>query len=259
MDCGGIGPASRSKIRAPPDVGRRPPAAARWSSTFPRRSAPQAEHLTLVDLQVEAIEAVTCPPASSAAETRMVAVIERIPLASVHRSCGLATYPASRSRRRAWRVACSHDRQVRVLRERTWHAPTDAPSSSAAVFIPGEHGPISLVKGSGARALKSISKPGERGVASELIGQIVAEANTKEVRRTEGPSRTWTPQAAVEDVLHDLEPAAAAAKKLPPDEAAGRGVVPRHRPSGRAVGQCGQPDEQASIDKLATLFGTTPA
>ena len=144
--------------------------------------------------------------------------------------------------------------------ESEWHALTDAPLLiTAAVFIPGEHGPISLVKEASASA-KSISKPGERGIANELIGQIVAEANTKEARAELKDHRGPTPQAAVEDVLHDLEPAAAALKKLPPDEAAQ--VAAWFLDIARAVAQSAKsvnPDEQAAIDKLATLFGTTPA
>ncbi len=142
--------------------------------------------------------------------------------------------------------------------ESEWHALTDAPLLiTAAVFIPGEHGPISLVKEASASA-KSISKPGERGVANELIGQIVAEANTKEARAELKEHRGPTPQAAVEDVLHDLEPAVAALKKLPADEAAQ--VAAWFLDIARAVAQSAKsvnPDEQASIDKLATLFGTT--
>ena len=144
--------------------------------------------------------------------------------------------------------------------ESEWHALTDAPLLiTAAVFIAGEHGPISMVKEASASA-KSISKPGERGVANELIGQIVAEANTKEARAELKEHRGPTPQAAIEDVLHDLEPAAAALKKLPPDEAAQ--VAAWFVDIARAVAQSAKtvnPDEQATIDKLATLFGTTPA
>jgi hypothetical protein len=144
--------------------------------------------------------------------------------------------------------------------ESEWHALTDAPLLiTAAVFIPGEHGPISLVKEASASA-KSISKPGERGVANELIGQIVAEANTKEARAELKEHRGPTPQAAVEDVLRELEPAAAALKKLPADEAAH--VTAWFLDIARAVAQSAKtvnPDEQATIDKLATLFATTPA
>ena len=144
--------------------------------------------------------------------------------------------------------------------ESEWHALTDAPLLiTAAVFIPGEHGPISLVKEASASA-KSISKPGERGVANELIGQIVAEANTKEARAELKEHRGPTPQAAIESALHDLEPAAAALKKLPPDEAAQ--VAAWFLDIARAVAQSAKsvnPDEQATLDKLTTLFGTTSA
>src|SRR5690242_19716805 len=103
--------------------------------------------------------------------------------------------------------------------ESEWHALTDAPLLvTAAVFYAGEHGPISMMKEASASA-KSISRPGERGVANELIGQIVAEANTKEARSELKEHRGPTPQAAIENVLHELEPAAAALKKLPPEEA----------------------------------------
>ena len=69
-----------------------------------------------------------------------------------------------------------------VFTDSEWHALTDAPLLvTAAVFVVGEHGPISMMKEASASA-RSIAKPGERGVANELIGQIVAEANTKEAR-----------------------------------------------------------------------------
>jgi hypothetical protein len=141
-----------------------------------------------------------------------------------------------------------------------WHALTDAPLLvTAAVFFAGEHGPISMMKEASASA-KSISKPGERGVANELIGQIVAEANTKESRAELKEHRGPTPQAAIESALHDLEPAAAALKKLPPDEAAQ--VAAWFVAIADAVAQSAKtvnPDEQATIAKLSALFGVTPA
>src|SRR6476469_5811169 len=139
-----------------------------------------------------------------------------------------------------------------------WHALTDAPLLvTAAIFYAGEHGPISMVKEASASA-RSISKPGERGVANELIGQIVAEANTKEARAEMTEHRGPTPQAAIEGVLHDLEPAAAALKKLPPEEASQ--VVAWFLDIARAVAQSAKTvnsDEQAAIEKLTTLFATT--
>ena len=143
-----------------------------------------------------------------------------------------------------------------VFDESEWHALTDAPLLvTAAVFYAGEHGPISMMKEASASA-RSISKPGERGVANELIGQIVAEANTKEARAELKEHRGPTPQAAIESVLHELEPAAAALGKLPPDEAAQ--IAEWFVAIARAVAQSAKsvnPDEQATIDKVAALFG----
>src|SRR5262245_59379998 len=142
-----------------------------------------------------------------------------------------------------------------------WHALTDAPLLvTAAVFIAGEHGPISMVKEASASA-KAITRPGEHGVANALIGEIVAEANTKEARHDmrehhKGP----TPQAAIEAVLHDLEPAAAALRKLPDDEAAQ--VADWFLAIAHAVAASAKTvnaDEQATIDKLANLFGVATA
>jgi len=145
-----------------------------------------------------------------------------------------------------------------VFTESEWHALTDAPLLvTAAVFLVGEHGPISLMKEASASA-RSISRPGERGAANELIGQIVAEANTKEARAEMKEHRGPTPQAAIESVLHDLEPAAAALKKLPPDEAAQ--VAAWFVAIAEAVAQSAKtvnPAEQATIGKLAALFGVT--
>jgi hypothetical protein len=139
-----------------------------------------------------------------------------------------------------------------------WHALTDAPLLiTAAIFFAGEHGPISMVKEASASA-RSISKPGERGVANVLIGQIVAEANTKEARAEMKEHRGATPQAAIESVLHDLQPAAAALEKLPPDEAAQ--VAAWFLAIAEAVASAAKTvnaDEQATIEKLGALFGVT--
>src|SRR4051794_16726880 len=143
-----------------------------------------------------------------------------------------------------------------VFTDDEWHAVTDAPLLvTAAVFYAGEHGPISMMKEASASA-RAIAKPGERGVANELIGQIVAEANTKEARHEVKEHKGPTPQAVVESVLHDLEPAAAALKKLPPDEAAQ--VAAWFVAIAEAVAKSAKtvnPDEQATIAKLAALFG----
>jgi hypothetical protein len=139
-----------------------------------------------------------------------------------------------------------------------WHALTDAPLLiTAAIFFAGEHGPISMVKEASASA-RSISKPGERGVANALIGQIVAEANTKEARAEMKEHRGATPQAAIESVLRDLQPAAAALEKLPPEEAAQ--VAAWFLAIAQAVASAAKAvnaDEQTTIAKLGALFGVT--
>jgi hypothetical protein len=139
-----------------------------------------------------------------------------------------------------------------------WHALTDAPLMiTAAIFYVGEHGPISMMKEASASA-RTISKPGERGVANELIGQIVAEANTKEARSELKEHRGPTPQAAVESALHELEPAAAALRKLPAAEA--EQVSAWFVAIARAVAGAAKsvnPEEEATIDKIEALFGAT--
>src|SRR3954468_1292833 len=90
--------------------------------------------------------------------------------------------------------------------EDEWHALTLAPLRiTSAVFVAGEHGPISMVKEASASA-RSITKPGERGVANALIGEIVAEANTKEARHEMKEHRGPTPQAAIDATLEELQP-----------------------------------------------------
>jgi hypothetical protein len=139
-----------------------------------------------------------------------------------------------------------------------WHALTDAPMLvTAAVFYAGEHGPISMLKEATASA-HAIAKPGEHGPANELIGHIVSEANSKEARAEIKEHRGPTPQAAIESVLHELEPAAAALKKLPADESAQ--VAAWFVAIAQAVAQSAKtvnPDEQATIDKIKSLFGVT--
>lgn len=140
--------------------------------------------------------------------------------------------------------------------ESEWHALTEAPLLvTTALFVVGEHGPISMVKEASASA-RAIAKPGERGVANALIGQIVADANTKEARAEMRERRGPTPQAAVESVLQELAPAADALKKLPADEAAEvAGWYVAIAEAVAASAKTVNPDEQATIDKIGALFG----
>ena len=145
-----------------------------------------------------------------------------------------------------------------VFTDEEWHALTEAPLLvTTAVFLAGEHGPISMVKEASASA-RSIANPGERGAANEIIGAIVAEANTKEARAEIKEHRGPTVQVAIEGVLHDLGPATVALQKLPPDEAAH--VAAWLMDIATAVARSAKtvnPDEQATIVKLGALFGVT--
>lgn len=145
-----------------------------------------------------------------------------------------------------------------VFTDEEWHAIVDAPLLiTAAIFIPGEHGPISMVKEASASA-RAISRPGERGPANALIGEIVAEANTKETRHEMKEHRGPTPEAAIESALNDLEPAAEALEKLPPEESAQVAawfvdIAKAVAASAKTVNEA----EQATIAKIAALFGVS--
>lgn len=145
-----------------------------------------------------------------------------------------------------------------VFSEAEWHALTDAPLLvTAAVFYAGEHGPISILKETAAGA-RAIAQPGEHGVANELIGEIVSEANAKEARAEVREHRGPTPQAAIENVLHELEPAAAALQKLPSDEA--KEVAAWFVDIAEAVARSAKtvnPEEEGTLEKLSDLFGLT--
>ena len=147
-----------------------------------------------------------------------------------------------------------------VFTDAEWHALTDTPLLiTAALFYAGEHGPISVIKEASASA-RAITKPGEHGSANELIGEIVAVANDKEARTEVKEHRGATPQAAIENVLHELEPAAAALQKLPPDEA--KEVAAWFIDIAEAVARSAKkvnPDEEATINKLRVLFGLSPS
>lgn len=136
-----------------------------------------------------------------------------------------------------------------------WHALTEAPLLvTTAVFLAGEHGPISMVKEASASA-RAIAQPGEHGAANALIGEIVAEANTKEARAEMKEHRGPTLQVAIEGVLTELAPAAAALRRLPPVEAAEVAgwfldIATAVAASAKSV----NPDEQATIDKIRAVF-----
>jgi hypothetical protein len=143
-----------------------------------------------------------------------------------------------------------------VFTEAEWHALTEAPLLIAeAVFLVGEHGPISMLKEASASA-RAIAHPGEHQGANALIGQIVAEANTKEARSEVKKHRGPTPQVAVEGMLQELQPAATALRKLPSDEA--QQVAAWFVSIAEAIARSAKsvnPDEDTTISKVADTFG----
>lgn len=141
-----------------------------------------------------------------------------------------------------------------------WHALTDAPLLvTLAIFITGEHGPISMVKEASASA-RAIARPGDRGSSTALIAEIAAEAESKEARHDMKEHRGASIDEALQRSLTDLQPAATALAKLPADEAAqvGAWLVDIAKAVAGAA-KTVNPAEQAAIDKIAALFTPPPA
>ncbi|MGZ4690218.1 MAG: hypothetical protein ACXVKA_03040 [Acidimicrobiia bacterium] len=136
-----------------------------------------------------------------------------------------------------------------------WHALTDAPLLvTLAIFATGEHGPISMVKEAAASA-RAIAHPGEHGPANDLIAEIAAAAETKDARHDMKEHRGRSMDEALQHSLTDLAPAAAALKKLPPDEAAQVGTW--FVDIAKAIAEAAKtvnPAEQAAIDQITALF-----
>jgi hypothetical protein len=147
-----------------------------------------------------------------------------------------------------------------VFSDVEWHALTDAPLLiTLAIFVTGEHGPISMVKEATASA-RAIARPGDRGSADALIAQIATDAETKEARRDMKEHQSASTDQTLQSCLADLHPAAVALEKLPADEAAqvGAWLVDIAKAVARAA-KTVNPAEQAAIDQIATLFTPTAA
>jgi hypothetical protein len=140
-----------------------------------------------------------------------------------------------------------------------WHALTDAPLLiTLAMFATGEHGPISMVKEASASA-RELARPGERGTATALIGEIATGAESKEARHDMKDHRGSSPDNVVQSVLADLQPAAGALSKLPSDEAAQVGAWftdIAKAVAGAAKGVSSK--EQATIEQIEKLFTRSP-
>jgi len=145
-----------------------------------------------------------------------------------------------------------------VFSDAEWHALTDAPLLiTQAIFVTGEHGPISLVKEASASA-RAIARPGNRGSADALITQIAADAETKEARHDMKEHRGSSIDETLQRSLADLQPAGTALAKLPADEAAqvGAWLVDIAKAVAGAA-KTVRPAEQAAIDQIAALFTPT--
>jgi hypothetical protein len=140
-----------------------------------------------------------------------------------------------------------------------WHALADAPLLvTMAVFAAGEHGPISMVKEASASA-RAIARPGEHGEADELIGQIAAEAETKEARHDMKEHRGPDLDAAIAGALADLAPAAAAlhAKATPIEAAEVASWLVAIAQAVAAAAKTVNPKEQETIEKITAIFEVT--
>jgi hypothetical protein len=147
-----------------------------------------------------------------------------------------------------------------VFSDAEWHAITDAPLLvTLAIFVTGEHGPISMVKEASASA-RAIARPGDRGTADALITEIAAVAENSEARHDMKQHRGSSVDETLQRALADLQPAATALAKLPADEAAqvGAWLVDIAKAVAGAA-KTVNPDEEAAIDNIATLFTPTAA
>jgi hypothetical protein len=137
-----------------------------------------------------------------------------------------------------------------------WQSIEEAPLLiSLAMVAVGQHGPISMVKEASASA-RTLTKPGDRGSANELIAQIAHDAESKEARHDVRAHKDKTMDAVVESSLAGLATAATALRaKLPPDEYAQVGAWLLDLASAVASASKGVSEkEQATVDKIAAVL-----
>src|SRR2546421_1099699 len=142
-----------------------------------------------------------------------------------------------------------------VFSDEEWKAITEAPLwVTLAMVAVGEHGPISVVKEAAASA-RAVARP-PVGPADELIAEIAREAESREARHDVRQHRGKKLDDVVEGAMADLGKAAAALRKLPADEAAQ--ISNWFVDIAKAVAAAAKtvtPAEQATIDRIAQLFG----
>jgi hypothetical protein len=136
-----------------------------------------------------------------------------------------------------------------------WKALTEAPLVvTLALFIVGEHGPISMIKEATASA-RAIAHPPAGGPADELIAEIAREAESKEARHDALHNRGTDVQHAFEAAMADLGSAATVVRKLAPDE--GAQVSAWFVDIAKAVAAAAKtvtPAERATIERISSLF-----
>ena len=136
-----------------------------------------------------------------------------------------------------------------------WHTLIEVPLVvTLAMVAAGDHGPISMVKEASATA-RALTRPGDRGVANELIGQIAHDAESREARHDANAHRGKTMDAVIDGALSECRRAASVLEKLPADEA--NQVRSWFVDIARAVAGASKgvgPNEQATIDKIAAVF-----
>jgi hypothetical protein len=145
-----------------------------------------------------------------------------------------------------------------VFNDAEWHALTDAPLLvTLAIFVTGEHGPISALKEAAASA-RAIARPGNRGSADALIVAIAADAEAKDARHDMKEHQGKSMDETLQRSLADLQTAAATLAKLPADEAAqvGAWLVDIAKAVAGAAKNV-NPAEQAAIDQITSLFAPT--
>jgi len=139
--------------------------------------------------------------------------------------------------------------------EQQWADITEAPLQIImTMFAAGEHGPISAIKESAAGA-KVLSEPGNRGVATGLINEIVPAAKSREARKGAEKPEGDSFAAIIDDGVNDLKPAAAALSTLPAEEAQGVGVWLVDIAAAVAGAAKGVSDtERETVAKIAGVF-----
>jgi hypothetical protein len=148
------------------------------------------------------------------------------------------------------------------FRDDDWKAIVEAPLLVTVImFAVGQHGPLSMVKESAASA-KAITSPGNRGLASGLIAEIVPEAQSKQARHDADHHKGASLAEVDEAGPTDLTAAAAALATAPVDEAAG--VAGWYYDIARAVAGAAKGTSEAeteALGRIAAILGVeaTPA